>query len=422
MKIAFVHNSFLNTGGAEKFTQWLCAALAERGHDITLISPTFNEDIKKSITNSGVSCETIKLRPFSLSLIGQRFNQLKVTFQKGVPKIKLLSSERIFVEENNAVFNEIGLSLSRLLPGYDLVIPHIWPSHIWTAYAIRKMKTKPALIWICQEPHRVLYSNITDAYSPAHEKTETADEAFLKEQDQKAASIMDVIIGNSEFSRKNISTIYPDKDVRKILLGFHSERVAGSPQIIEDGIFRIVCVNRLFSPKNVQGVIKAYAYLKELAPRLYDQTRLQIVGTGPYEKELKDLGSNLGIDDRIEFTGFVDDKDLPGYYANAALVIYLPYGEPFGLVPVEAMRWGKPVIASSHGGPAETVVDGETGFLVDPGDYESAAKAVEKLLINPELRMEMGEAGKSRAEKFFSHDRVVDEFEKIFFEKTKPGK
>jgi glycosyltransferase involved in cell wall biosynthesis len=88
--------------------------------------------------------------------------------------------------------------------------------------------------------------------------------------------------------------------------------------------------------------------------------------------------------------------------------------EPFGLVVIEAMASGKPVVATAPGGPSETVQEGETGYLVQPSDPEGTAAAVEKLLADPELRARMGAAGRRRACEVFSLPRYVKDFEELY--------
>jgi glycosyltransferase involved in cell wall biosynthesis len=88
--------------------------------------------------------------------------------------------------------------------------------------------------------------------------------------------------------------------------------------------------------------------------------------------------------------------------------------EPFGLVVIEAMASGKPVVATAPGGPSETVVDGETGFLVPSSDASAMVQALEVLLADPQRRVSMGDAGRRRACEMFSLPRYVTEFEELY--------
>jgi glycosyltransferase involved in cell wall biosynthesis len=120
-----------------------------------------------------------------------------------------------------------------------------------------------------------------------------------------------------------------------------------------------------------------------------------------------------GLESKLTINDF--RADMPDVFA-AFDIFVLPsiLPEPFGLVVIEAMASGKPVVATAPGGPSETVVDGETGFLVPPSDASAIAKALEVLLADPQKRISMGEAGRRRAREVFSLPRYVTEFEELY--------
>jgi glycosyltransferase involved in cell wall biosynthesis len=110
---------------------------------------------------------------------------------------------------------------------------------------------------------------------------------------------------------------------------------------------------------------KRIGLLVDAMRRARTGTPLKIAGTGPDAAALRDLAGN---DPRIEFLGFLNDRDLVRLYANALAVPYVPYDEDYGLVTIEAMASGKPVLTTSDaGGPKEFVRQGETGYVVAPG-------------------------------------------------------
>ena len=121
----------------------------------------------------------------------------------------------------------------------------------------------------------------------------------------------------------------------------------------------------------------------------------------------------LGIGSRFIINDF--RRDVPDVL-RAFDIFVLPstWPEPFGLVVVEAMAAGKPVIATAQGGPLEIVVPGETGCLVPAGDESALAESVGRLLDAPELIAKFGEAGKRRVVELFSVSRYVLEFEKLY--------
>jgi starch synthase len=95
-------------------------------------------------------------------------------------------------------------------------------------------------------------------------------------------------------------------------------------------------------------------------------------------------------------------------YSHAAVFVCPSIYEPFGLINLEAMACGTPVVASRVGGIPEVVVDGETGWLVEPGDATALGQALREALADPERARRMGEAGRRRVEAHFSWDRIAD--------------
>jgi glycosyltransferase involved in cell wall biosynthesis len=111
--------------------------------------------------------------------------------------------------------------------------------------------------------------------------------------------------------------------------------------------------------------------------------------------------------------GRVSDAELLASYRSADVFLLPSNQEGFGIVYVEAMRQGCPVIAGNHGGAPEVVDHGVTGFLVEHGDEEAIATRVAELLEDPELRTRMGLAARARVEELFTHRRFSDRMREI---------
>ncbi|QPF75096.1 glycosyltransferase family 4 protein [Roseateles sp. DAIF2] len=129
-------------------------------------------------------------------------------------------------------------------------------------------------------------------------------------------------------------------------------------------------------------------------------------GQEDLERELRQQIEQSGIADQVLIQPFVNDVDALWEAVDIALVPSTE-PEPFGMVAIEAMRAGKPVVASAHGGLLEIVKDGATGFLVPPSDPQALAAAIETLAANPELRRQFGDAGRERQREVFSLDAQV---------------
>jgi hypothetical protein len=119
--------------------------------------------------------------------------------------------------------------------------------------------------------------------------------------------------------------------------------------------------------------------------------------------------------DRVVMRPFDFFKELPEAYGMADIVVYPTSGEePFGLVPLEAMASGKPIIVTRSGGLTESVVDGVTGFVIPKEDSALLANRLTALLERPELAQRMGQAGRQHVEAQFTRRRMALEVEALY--------
>lgn len=176
----------------------------------------------------------------------------------------------------------------------------------------------------------------------------------------------------------------------------------------------VSCVGRIEPWKGQHVLIEAAPAILEAKP----DARILIVG-GPavnkpeYLENLKRRAAELGIAPNVVFTGI--RKDIPQVLA-ASDILVLPSvtPEPFGRTVIEAMAAATPVVATAAGGPLDTVLDGETGFLVPPQDPGPLARKVSWLFDHPEEARAMGQRGRQRAFDHFTMDRVVRELAAVF--------
>jgi len=158
----------------------------------------------------------------------------------------------------------------------------------------------------------------------------------------------------------------------------------------------IVCAARLSPEKNIATLIEAMGKVTGEVPR----ARCVIVGEGPERKALEEQIRKAPWGGQILLPGFLQDAIS---IIRAADVFVLPSrAEPFGLVLLEAMALGKPVVSTAAGGPLEIVKIGETGFLVPPGDSAAMAGAIVTLLGDPELARSIGQSGLQRFQQLFT--------------------
>lgn len=136
--------------------------------------------------------------------------------------------------------------------------------------------------------------------------------------------------------------------------------------------------------------------------------KLQIVGDGPDKDKLILLTKNLGIDRYVEFIGKIENNLLPNYYNNFSIFVALSDSESFGVVAIEAMACGCPVIVSNADGFTEVVVDNETGYIVPNVDTKVVANTIQKFIDNNTLRDIMGRKGRIRVEHLYDWEKNVE--------------
>lgn len=160
----------------------------------------------------------------------------------------------------------------------------------------------------------------------------------------------------------------------------------------------VVTVNKLIPRKNLDVFLRAMRIVTERIP----ETKGIIVGDGPARSTLQALANELGLNDKIIFTGFVSSfSEVINYYAASSVYVFLERNVPFGLTVLEASICEKPVVAVRGGGTLETVIDGETGFLVSSELHpKEVADKICWLLQHEEKRIAMGKRAAQHAKNF----------------------
>jgi len=243
---------------------------------------------------------------------------------------------------------------------------------------------------------------------------------------EKGLEKAEKIVAISNFTRRSliermtakandIVLIYPPVDTK-----FYrpSERKAA-----DRGAFRLLTVCRLGKGDLYKGVDIVIQALPEIQKRLGKEVIYRVIGKGEGIFHLKEVARSVGIAENVKFLGWVDQGRLLKEYQGCDIFImpsrlertsqgYLT-GEGFGMVYAEAAACGKPVVASKHGGAAETVIDGVTGYIVDPNSIDEIVNAVNAILSNPDKAKKMGEAGRKFVEENMSMEVFRDRIEEL---------
>ena len=192
-----------------------------------------------------------------------------------------------------------------------------------------------------------------------------------------------------------------------------------------DGKLNILFAGRLEKRKGLNYLLKAYQQVKQEVP----DSRLIVVGPGirlrrKYEKQVK----RSDLKD-VVFVGYVSDDELPRYYKTADIFCAPATGwESFGIILLEAMAVGKPIVASNVEGYASLITHGAEGWLVPPRDEQALAQSLITLLRDEPLRQEMGAKGRLKAQNFAWENvaqRILDYYTRVLSEspwKERPSK
>lgn len=133
-----------------------------------------------------------------------------------------------------------------------------------------------------------------------------------------------------------------------------------------------------------------------------------------YQRELRELAQELGLEGRVTFTGFIPDADVAGLLAASTLVVHPALEEDFGLTVAEAQMLGIPVVAYATVGPAVILLPGETGWLVPVGDQSGLAATLDEALGSPQRLREFGACGRERVERLFGAASQARRTEEIY--------
>jgi glycosyltransferase involved in cell wall biosynthesis len=223
----------------------------------------------------------------------------------------------------------------------------------------------------------------------------------------------DRVVGQSANTLENLHRYYdPDIPALCIPLGIRrppegaADRAAygcGADEVV------LVTVGRLIARKAIDQLIGAVAEMRDLP------VRLLVIGEGPLEGDLKAQAERLGVGDRVRFTGYVEEAEKSRILAMCDLYASTSLHEGFGLVFLEGMAAGLPVVCYDHGGQRDFLEDGRTGHLVPLGNTARFAEACRELVRDAGRRKEMGEACRARVEDYFI-DRCAERYLAVFAE------
>jgi glycosyltransferase involved in cell wall biosynthesis len=226
-----------------------------------------------------------------------------------------------------------------------------------------------------------------------------------------------LVVCNSDFTRAQLMKLVDRGQWEKLQVvrcGIDPSEFDPPARPAEGEPLRVLSVGRLVPGKGHHVLLEALGRLRDDGI----ETQTTLVGNGPERESLERVAAELRLD--VRFAGAVGQDELRAYYADAHLFCLPTFAEGLGVVLIEAMACGLPVVSSLVMGVPEVVEEGETGLLVSPGRPDTLAAALARLANEPALREQMGAAGRRRAMREFDIGRQGEALAALFGSPAEP--
>lgn len=292
-------------------------------------------------------------------------------------KAEALTAEDFFawVEQLNSALIELGLEVAARYGPFDLLHGHDW----LIEHAVRELR-RHLRIPLLATIHATEYGRNQGIY------TELQRRIHLREGE--LANEAGLVITCSQYMAEEVKNLFglPPERIRVIANGVDPENLAQKrDRQVNCAVKRerwpqptILFFGRLVPEKGVQVLLRALPAVAGRVPGV----RLVVAGRGPYEEYLQQLAARLAVSERVDFVGYVDDRRRNRLLEQGWVAAFPSLYEPFGIVALEAMAAGVPVVVSDTGGLSDIVEHGVDGYKVSPGNEELLAYYLSELLVN----------------------------------------
>lgn len=371
----------VDAGGQNVHVARLAGALADRGHRVTVYTRR----------DSPEPPDEVVLRP------GVRVRHVPAGPPRHVPKDALLPYMPAFGDHLAGQWRE---------RAPDVVHSHFWMSGLAALRATRELGLPLAHTYHALGTVKRRHQQDSDT-SP---RSRVADETAVGEGCHRViATCRDEV---TELGRMGIT----ERKIDVVPCGVDTARFTPDGPAADHGTRRplLLQLGRLVPRKGAEVSIAALARLPEARLVIAGGPSADRVDQDPEVRRLRGLARAAGVTDRVSFTGGVRCEDVPQLLRAADVVLCPADYEPFGIVPLEAMACGTPVVATAVGGQLDTVSDPDCGRLVPPRDPAALARAVGELLLDGAVRAACGAAGRRRVLARYGWEQVAAGTEAVY--------
>jgi len=370
----------VDAGGQNVHVAALAAGLAKRGHEVTVHTRRDDADLPARVeTADGYTVAHVDAGP-----------------ARAVPKDDLLQHMGSFADVLAGQWAE---------ERPDVVHAHFWMSGLASVQAAARLDVP-----VLQTFHAlgsVKRRHQGDADTSPEQRIEL-ERGLLRDVTHVVATCTDEVF---ELRRLGVST----------------EKVSIVPCGVDTAVFtprgpvapkgdrkRLLVLGRLVERKGQEDAVRALVEVPGAELVVVGGPATAELETDPEVQRLRAVAERLGVADRLVFTGSVSRADVPAWVRSADVVLAVPWYEPFGITPLEAMACGRPIVATAVGGLVDSVVDGVTGDLVPPRDPQRLGEVLAALLADDERRAAYGAAGVKRARSRYRWSRVVADTDAVY--------
>jgi len=391
VKIALLIHELEVQGGGERQCVALARALQSARHDVTLFTSAYDPACYAQI------CSELKIR---------------VTGRGWFPRMRKSAYLRRLLD--------MRLMLASVNESHDVWNPHHWPSHWASVWLKRKLGGR--VVWMCNDipDFKQKYDAARIDHSPV-EKLKALLYWCMWRFDARQIRNIDATIVLSDWTKSELLKVY-DTRVSVVRSGMDGGlRVPGDSGKIRDRFgfapsdFVVLWFGILMPHRRLEDGILAIARLRERGIA----ARLLVAGSSAafpdYAEYLRRIALELKVQDAVVFAGSVSEAEVNDYYAASDVFLFPNVEQTWGLVVIEAMSAGKPVVVSTGSGVHEVLEDNKTAMKVPPRDPEAIARKLELLYRDPTLRQALARSGRDYCLTRFSWERyaqdMVDAFE-----------
>lgn len=390
MKIALLIHELLAAGGTERQCVALARSLTEQGHEVALYTCAYDrERCYREI------CDGLDVR---------------VAGRGWFPRLRKPEFLRRYLDMRKLANN--------IHEGFHVWNPHHWPPH-WAALDARR-RFGGAVVWMCNDVPN-MYEKAEEDGGPPRSALRRFCYRLLYSYDRKKVERLDMVTVLADCVKQRLVSIYPSR-VEVVRSGVDWREFATASQGDEirfrygfgADVFLVLCLGILLPHRRLEDAMAAIAQLRARGHNVKLLIAGSPAGSPDYFADLQRLVGELQLRADVVFAGALSEAELKLFYEACDVFLFANENQTWGLVVIEAMACGKPVIVSTGAGVHELLEDAKTALLVPPRCPAAIASRIELLMHHRELRQYLAENGRNFVRERFSWERYAEDMATLF--------